>query len=202
MVWLYYAILAATFFATFAMMVQLGLWSNVITTINIILSGLISFGTYQALGKFLMSKSDQVAHYTYVLDFVCLWSIYIIAFILLQRLLGNNLSRTRMRFKHPIDTVGGPLVGLVAAFYMMGIVGASLQTAPFDADVFGGVFTDRNRTSTLTNPDLAWLKLAEVALSPDRLGTSNKPFRSLEYRDENNKMRQALEPEKSLKVRG
>ncbi len=199
MIWLYYAILAATFFATFAMMVQLGLWSNVITTINIVLSGLIAFGTYQALGKLLVSKFAQAGEFTFLLDFLCLWLIYIISFVVLQRILANNLSRTRMRFKHPIDTVGGPLAGLVAAFFTMGIVGASLQAAPFDADAFAGVFTDTNRSGTM-HPDLAWLQLCETALGPDRLGTSNKPFRSLEYRDENNKMRQALEPHKTLKV--
>lgn len=200
MIWLYYGILAATFFATFAMMVQLGLWSNIITTMNIVLSGLVAFGTYQALGKLLIEKFSQAGQYTFLLDFVCLWLIYIMAFVVLQRLLANNLSRTRMRFKHPIDTVGGPVAGLVAAFLMMGIVGSSLQVAPFKADAFDGVFTDRERSGTF-HPDLAWLQLCETALGPDRLGTSNKAFRSLEFRDENNKIRQALEPEKSLRVR-
>jgi hypothetical protein len=198
--WLYYGILAATFFATFAMMVQLGLWTNVITTINIVLSGLVAFGTYQALGKLLISKFAQAGQYTFLIDFLCLWMIYIIAFVVLQRILANNLSRTRMRFKHPIDTVGGPLVGLVAAFFTMGIVGASLQAAPFDADAFEGVFTDTSRSGTM-HPDLAWLQLCETALSPDRLGANRTPFKAVDYRSENNKMRQALESEKSLRVK-
>lgn len=201
MIWLYYGILAATFFATFAMMVQLGLWSNTITTINIVLSGLIAFGSYQAVAKLLVDNIDAAGQYTYILDFICLWLVYIVAFIILQRLLTGNLSRTRMRFKHPIDVVGGPAMGLVAALLTTGLVGSALQTAPFGADVFDGVFTDKNRTTIATNPDLTWLQLMEMGLAPQRLGTSNPPFRTIDFRRENNMMRQGLEAEESLRVR-
>jgi hypothetical protein len=201
MIWLYYGILAATFFATFAMMVQLGLWSNMITTINIVLSALIAFGYYQALGKLLVDKIDSAGQFTYLLDFMCLWLVYIIAFMVLQRLLAANLSRTRMRFKHPIDAVGGPAVALIAAFFTTGLVGSSLQAAPLAADCFNGVFTDKSRTNTATNPDLALLQMMQMGLDNDRLGTSNPPFRAVDYRAENNKMRQSLEPLESLKVR-
>lgn len=200
MTWLYFVILAATFFATFAMMVQLGLWSNMITTINIVISGLVAFGYHQALGKLVVDNIETAGQYTFLLDFICLWLVYILTFILLQRGLTGFLSRTRMRFKHPIDVVGGPAVALLAGWIVASLVGSSLHIAPFDEDAFGGHFT-QERSSVMTNPDLAWLQFTQTTLSPDRLGTSGKAFRSVDYRTDARKMRRALEKEESLKVR-
>ena len=43
--------------------------------------------------------------------------------------------------------------------------------------------------------------MVQMGLDSNRLGTTNPSFRAVDYRVENNKMRQALEPEESLKVR-
>lgn len=195
--WLYYVIVGVIFFATFAMCIQQGLWNNTLTTINILLSGVIAFGCHLPMAKWLAASGG--GGFTYLLDFLMLWVLYVITFIVLHRVFGGMLSKTRMRFKHPIDTVGGPLMAAVAGFLMSGIVGASLQAAPFDRDAFGGVFLESR--SPITSPDVFWLNIAERMLVPENLGTSKSKFTQKKYQSDFAKQRAALEKEESLKVR-
>lgn len=88
----------------------------------------------------------------------------------------------------------------VAAWLMMSFVAATLHTAPFEKESFGGVFTDSSRASTLTNPDLAWLSMAEKMLAEDKLGTDNS-FSVNTYVSNYNRMREALDKEPSLRVK-
>lgn len=198
MLYVYYAILGVIFFATFAMCIDKGLWSNTLTAINILFSGLIAFGWYQPVAKM---AAGSMGEYTYLLDFMMLWVLYVIAFIVLHRVLGGMLSKTRMRFKHPIDTIGGPASAAIAGWLMTGIVAASLHAAPFDKDAFGGVFSDGTRSSTLTNPDLAWLSICQNMLSSDHLGSGEKDFSLNTYINNFNKQREALQKEEGLRVR-
>jgi hypothetical protein len=196
--WLYYVIVAVIFFATFAMCIQQGLWNNTLTTINILLSGVIAFGCYQPAATFLAAIGGE--GFTYLLDFLMLWALYVVAFIVLHRVFSGMLSKTRMRFKYPIDMIGGPVMAAVAAWLMAGIVGASLHAAPFEEKAFGGVFVESGRT-VATNPDVMWLNIAANLLGEDSLGRSGSDFSQGKYIKDFNKQRAALEKEKGLSVK-
>lgn len=194
--WMFYVIVAVVFFATFAMCVQQGLWSNTITVINILLSGLIAFGFYSPLAKLIADKGAD--SWAAVLDFTAMWLIYVIAFVVLHRLCAANLSKTKMRFKHPIDPVGGPLMAAVAGWLMACFVAATLHAAPFDKECFGGAIAAK-RSSTLTNPDLAWLSIMNQMLSNENLGAGNKEFDAGTYWSEFNKQREAVGKQEKLR---
>ncbi|QDU54972.1 CvpA family protein [Aeoliella mucimassa] len=198
MIYLYYAILATIFFATFAMCIDKGLWSNTLSIINILLSGLIAFGTYEPLAKLAADKG--MGEYTFVLDFLFIWAIYVLAFILMHRVASQLLSKTRMRFKNPIDTVGGPLTSAVAGWLMMCLVAATLHAAPFERECFGGALVHQNGDSAITNPDLAWLSIAQTALNKDNLG-AGKGFSLSDYVNDFSKQRAGLEKQESLRVK-
>lgn len=168
---LYYAFAAIVFFATLAMMIREGLWSNAITLLCIVLSGLAAFGFYQPLTVWVDEMTD--GSYTYLLDIVILWGVYVIAMVVLSGLAGL-LSKTRMRFKNPIDPIGGPMVALVAAWIMTSFTMATLHTAPLAKDTLGEklMHDDVASASSLTSPDLWWLRFVERISSPDFLGAS------------------------------
>src|SRR5687767_95241 len=108
----YWIIFGLVIFATLAMTVREGLWSNTLTLVNIIISGLVAFGFYAPLVVYLDEMTD--GEHTYWLDFAVLWVLFAITMVICRSLTAA-FSKTRMRFKYPIDDVGGPLVGLIAA---------------------------------------------------------------------------------------
>src|SRR4051794_29797524 len=106
---MYLAFLAIVMFAGIAMTVREGVWSNALTLINIIVSGLVAFGFYSPLVVYLDEQVTNGQH-TYWLDFAILWGLYGLTMLVMRTLTGAA-SKTRMRFKNPIDPAAGPVVG-------------------------------------------------------------------------------------------
>jgi uncharacterized membrane protein required for colicin V production len=170
---MFLAIYLIVLFAAWAMMVREGLWSNSIALVNILVSGLVAFGFYAPLTIYLDEYFD--GQYTYVLDFVVIWFLYAVTMVICRSVMGAA-SKTRMRFKHPIDPVGGPLVALVAAWVLASIVMASLHTSPMGKDAFGGALVkpaDVASASAFTSPDAAWLRFFERISNAEALGSES-----------------------------
>jgi uncharacterized membrane protein required for colicin V production len=170
---MYWAIFGLTFFASLAMFVREGLWSNAISLTNVLISGLVAFGFYSPLTIYLDEMLD--GQYTYLLDFVCIWGLFVVSMIVCRAVTGL-LSRTRMRFKHPIDPIGGPLVGLIAAWAMASFVMATLHTAPMPKEAFSGglVHSDVDSASAFSAPDIAWLRFVDRVTQPDAFGHAGR----------------------------
>jgi hypothetical protein len=178
---MFQAIMGITFFAAFAMMVREGLWSNTITLINVLFSGVVAFGLYPPLTIWLDEKLS--GEFTYVLDFVMVWFVFGVSMIVC-RLATGFASRTRMRFRHPIDPVGGPLVGLLAAWAITAFGTATLFMAPMPKGAFGDRLSkaaeqlDKNQqiaVTAITSPDLAWLDFMERVTPAQSLGRPGGP---------------------------
>jgi uncharacterized membrane protein required for colicin V production len=170
---MYYAIYAIVLFAGLAMMVREGLWSNTITLINIFISGLVAFGFYSPIVVYLDEDVTSGQH-TYWLDFAIIWALFSVS-MLVCRTLAAQFSKTRMRFKHPIDSVGGPIVGFLAAWVLAGFTLATLHTSPMPKDAFGGklVYSDADTASPITSPDAAWLRFVATMCDPSAFGSAS-----------------------------
>jgi uncharacterized membrane protein required for colicin V production len=171
---MYTAFYLIIIFAGLAMMVREGLWSNTLTLITMIVAGLVAFGFYQPLVVYL-DESVTDGQHTYWLDFAVLWGLYFLTFAIL-RTMTATASKTRMRFKHPIDPVGGPLVGLVAAWVLAGFTLATLHVSPMPKDAFGGnlvSFGEVTTASPLFKPDAAWLRFVERMSKANAISSSN-----------------------------
>jgi uncharacterized membrane protein required for colicin V production len=170
---MFWAIYLAVLFAAWAMMVREGLWSNAITFVNIVVSGLVAYGFYSPLVVYLDELTG--GSNTYFLDFVVIWALFVATMVVCRTVTGAA-SQTRMRFKNPIDPVGGPLVGLVAAWTLAAFVMATLHTTPMPPDAFGGKLVhsegDVAAASALTSPDLGWLRFVQRVSNHDALGSS------------------------------
>lgn len=198
---MYIAIYLAVLFASTAMMVREGMWSNAISLICILISGLVAFGFYSPLVIYLDEMLD--GEFTYLLDFVVIWALFVIAMLICRAFTGMA-SKTRMRFKNPIDPIGGPVVGLIAAWALSAFAMATLHTSPMPKDAFGGALVrpaaDVDSASALTNPDLGWLRFVERVTQPDAFGHSSgagafsaKAFVQI-YADHREKYQQAKPP--------
>jgi Colicin V production protein len=172
---MFWALYLSTFFAGVAMMVREGLWSNTIALVNILVSGLVAFGFYSPLALYL--DEQLKGQYTYLLDFACLWMLFVVT-MLICRAVTALASRTRMRFKNPIDPVGGPLVALVAAWVLAAFTMATLHTIPMPQDAFGGKLmhsdSEVESNSGLTSPDLGWLRFVQTMSGGDSFGSGSR----------------------------
>jgi hypothetical protein len=170
---MYLAAYAIVLFAGWAMMVREGLWSNTISLVNIFISGLVAFGFYSPLVVYFDEGLSNGQH-TYWLDFAIIWGLFAISMLICRTLTGS-LSKTRMRFKHPIDAVGGPIVGFFAAWVLASFTLATLHTSPMPKDAFGGKlnYTDADSAFFVTSPDAAWLRFVESMSKPEAFGGSS-----------------------------
>ena len=156
------------------MMVREGIWSNTIALVNVALSGLVAYGLYSPLAIWVDEATDGI--YTYFLDFLMIWAIFCVSMILL-RLASEALSKTRVRLKNPIDPIGGPVMGLLAAWVLTGFAIATMHTAPLAKDALGGGLVHEEvdvdgSLSMFSAPDLAWLSFVERTTPPAGYGGS------------------------------
>src|SRR5436190_8992924 len=170
---MYWAIYLIVLFAGLAMTVREGVWSNTLTLISVIVSGLVAFGFYSPVVAYLDEEATSGQH-TYWLDFAIIWALYAVTMVIL-RLLFAAASKTKLRFKHPIDPVGGPIIGFIAAWVLAAFTLATLHTSPMPKEQFGGklVYTDADTASFITQPDAAWLKFVERVNPADALGSGS-----------------------------
>lgn len=166
---MYYAIIGLVFFASLAMMVREGIWSNTITLMNIFFSGLLAFGLYAPLTIMVDEALD--GQYTYVLDFVMIWAIFSLSMVIM-RIATDKLSTIRLRLKHPLDSIGGPIVGVIGAWVMCSFLAATLHTAPLAKAALGGKLVHADADSPgLSTPDLTWLHFVQRTTSADGYGS-------------------------------
>jgi uncharacterized membrane protein required for colicin V production len=170
---MYWAVYAIVVFAGLAMTVREGLWSNAITLVNIILSGLVAFGFYSPIVKYVDEEVTNGQH-TYWLDFCVMWALFWVAMVLC-RVAAGFASKTSLRFKYPIDPVGGPLVGLMAAWVLASFTLATLHVSPMPKNAFSGklVYSDAASQPFMTAPDAWWLRLVERVSPPAALGSGS-----------------------------
>ena len=112
--------------------------------------------------------------HTYWLDFAVLWALFAVAMVICRSLTAA-FSKTRMRFKYPIDPVGGPLVGFIAAWVLASFTLATLHVSPMPKDILGGklAYTSADSASPISQPDAAWLSLSRRSATLTHLGASS-----------------------------
>ncbi len=172
---MFLAISVIVWFAAFAMSVREGVWNNFITLICIFFAGLISFGSFQPITRFVDEQLD--GEYTYVLDFVILWILFAVTVGLLKAIC-KSLSPKRVIFHENVDTWLGIWVGLSVASTMLMIVQASLHTAPLQYDMFDGRYVagetyQEVETNYYVTPGSVWLLTVELTLGENAMGDSS-----------------------------
>lgn len=174
---MYYAIAAPVFFATLAMMVQGGIWSNLITLMSIVIGGITAFGVHQPL--VVMLDEQTGGSYTYLIDFPVLWGTFALVTGILK-LVAGQLSKTRVNFPDQVDNFGGAAIAALAAYVMMCFTMSTFHAAPLGYDALSsayeyGVSPDEARRNiddkfAPMSPPIAWLRLCDSVLSPEAFG--------------------------------
>ena len=119
--------------ATIAFSVRDGIWTNLIRLFNLIFSGLIATTYFETLAGTL---EGMLPSYTYLLDFLSIWLIFIAVYALL-RVLTIKLSVVKVWFPAIIDKWGGVALAVVLGFTMLSFSVFALYTAPLQPNYWG-----------------------------------------------------------------
>ena len=109
-----------------------GLWSNFITLVNLILSGLIATSFYQNLVAVLLGPMET---YAVVLEFLSIWAVFVVSFLVLRGA-TDALSPIRLRFDKLTELIGRSLLSIAIAVVFICFVAFTMQLAPLPPDLF------------------------------------------------------------------
>jgi hypothetical protein len=130
-----------------------GLWSSIITLINLLLAMMLAFNYFEPLANLI---EQQNRSYTYLVDFLALWGIFVVSFGLL-RLFTDLLSRKRMVFDFWTETVGRSILALWVAWLFVSFTCATMHTAPLGPHPLGFQQTTTSGNFLGMAPGRGWL---------------------------------------------
>lgn len=113
-------------FVVLASLVANGAWTNLLMFINVMLAMLLAANYFEPLAAFFDKRWPT---YTYLWDFIALWMIFALAFMIL-RAATDQLSKVRVRFRKPVEWTFGILFALLIAFSMSSFTYFTFHTAP------------------------------------------------------------------------
>ena len=120
------------FFSGIAMTVGEGLWSNIVSLMAIILSGVLALILGPPLGVLGLEKSGKEPEFMWYFTFAGIWLVFFIS-VLVIRLVAERLSKVRMKIVPPLEMVAGPLAGLLVATMFTSFVAFTIYTIPVKA---------------------------------------------------------------------
>jgi hypothetical protein len=133
-----------------------GLWSGVITMVNLLLAMVIASSFYEPVATKL-EGIGPLATYTYLLDFLVLWLLFAIVYGIL-RAITDALSKSPVAFPMPVEMAGRSLLALWCGWLMVCFAAFSLHMAPLNSPAPLGAFaTPAARTFGPVSPDRLWL---------------------------------------------
>lgn len=138
-----------------AMLWNEGMWNNCITLINVLLAALLSMNFWEPLSD---AVEKRMGSYTYVIDFLSMWFIFFLSYILL-RMATDLLSQTRVKFKMPIEQTGRIVSPIVIGWIMVCFTLATMHTAPLARTAVRGSFQAEPMSNNFLGlaPDRMWL---------------------------------------------
>jgi hypothetical protein len=189
-----------------------GMWSNMITLLNTLLAALVATNYFEPLANLLEQRESS---FTYFWDFLALWLLFALTFGLL-RAVTDSISKTRVRFKMPVEHAGRVLLSILTGWVFVCFVTMTLHTAPLARTSFRGSFAPDPQTRHFFGlaPDLTWLGFMQNASlqgysRPDEQAVAIEPVdRGLRVFDPRGEFavkyaarRRALEQEPKMRVR-
>jgi hypothetical protein len=129
-----------------------GLWSTAIMFLNVLLAATFATAWFETVVAFL---EPRMASYTYLLDFIALWGLFALVLLALREV-SDRVSRTKIRFRRPVELFGCPVVAAATAWIVVCFTAASLHTAAVPRDFIQAAPEDRMFFGLA--PDLRWLQ--------------------------------------------
>ena len=141
-----------------------GFWNNMLTMINCLLAALIATSAYPVISEFVVNFDKDENSFAYVGDFVGLWAIFVISFMLLRGI-TDSLSKYRLKFDIITEMAGRTVFAIGTAIVMLCFTNFTLQLAPLDQELFSESGKPASVTDAAVSslPDQMWIGYAQYA---------------------------------------
>jgi hypothetical protein len=124
-------ILVAVFGAVLAALCREGLWASLVMLLNVLFA---ATAATMLLPVVVPLVEPRLASYSYLVDVLVLWGLFTLL-LAMAREVSERVSKTRVRFRKPVEMFGTPAVAAITAWATMAFTGAALHTAPVPRDI-------------------------------------------------------------------
>lgn len=130
-----------------------GLWSSAVMLLNTLAAATFATAWYETVVAFLLKRG--MSSYDYLLDFISIWGLFAILLLALREI-SDRVSRTKVRFRKPVEMFGCPIVAAATAWIVVCFTAATLHTAAVPRDLIQA--TPEARMFFGLSPDRRWLQ--------------------------------------------
>jgi hypothetical protein len=143
------------FIACFASLMYNGLWSNLISLINVVTAALVATNYFEPVSDLF---EDLLPAYAAACDIVAVWVVFA-GSLGIFGIVTDALSRTKVRFLKPIDQYGGMFLAAWVGWVAVCFTAMTLHMAPLPRSFAGGTFQPSHDARMLLGlaPDHRWL---------------------------------------------
>ena len=177
-------VLLVIFLAILACLYTEGMWGNAIHFINVVTAALLATNFYEPTADKLESMWDWFASATYLIDYLTLWILFTLFFVIF-RLATDSISKVKVRFLKLADQIGSVLFACLVGWVFMSFTLFSMHTAPLSKKfIWEGFDADKKMLFNFAAPDRVWIYFVRsvskhaYARSPEQPFDSDDQFRA------------------------
>jgi hypothetical protein len=148
-------LLIVVFVSVFASLMTQGLWSNALTLVNVITSGLVATNYFEPIADLLDRQESSL---TYIWDLCAIWLVFGLTMVAL-RAATDYMSQVKVRFFMPVERAGGIVMAIWVSWLAVCFTTMTLHTAPLAKHFLRGAFQQEPTARMFYGlaPDRLWL---------------------------------------------
>ncbi|HLA85081.1 MAG TPA: CvpA family protein [Thermoguttaceae bacterium] len=154
-------LLFVIFIAVVASLYTEGMWGNAIMLINVVTAGLIATNYFEPMAGWLEGWNDWFKSCTYLMDFLSLWLLFVVAMIVL-RLFSDKICRVKVRFLSLANQIGSVVFACLVALVVLCFTTFTLHTAPLGKNFMYGAFKADQGVIWGWAPDQWWIYFSRM----------------------------------------
>jgi len=190
-----YLIAIGMFFLIVASTWWFGLWSNIVTLINLFIASLLASSLYQPMAQALHGINES---YRDLYPFIGVWVVFCLAFFILRGA-TDVLTAFRLKFDPLTEMIGRSIVSIWIALVFICFSFFTMQMAPLPPAFYGSETMATEASQVGTMPDKLWLAFIQSrsrgALSASKTaGGGLKEYRLTDHPDDAGLNKRVFDP--------
>jgi hypothetical protein len=168
-----------------------GLWSNLITLVNLLLAAMLASSIYEPVSDMLLGLEET---YRLLYDFIAVWAVFLVAFFILRGI-TDVASGYRLKFDKFTELIGRSILSIWIAGVFICFSFFTLQMAPLKPNVYA---QNVPKSEMGTIPDRMWIAFIQSrsrgALSASKSKSLFKEYTLTAHPDDADEDKRVFDP--------